>query len=247
MKTLFALLALVVTFQAPAAPAFGGLAGLANAHPRASAGVFDWGDCIHYYALGEASGQTREDTIGSLDLIETSDPVATNTMGKRGVCVDFVAQPLGRLQTASFANPEPCSLSFWFKVTTYGGKMICLGDFAMANFDDCGPVYLIVVYGSGGVNPEFPNDLAWHHIVLTRNVGHEGKLYLDGSQIFVETTTFDATELPLEIGRLTAAPSGMSGTAFEGQLDEIAIFNKVLSATDVDDLWNGGAGLFYTP
>jgi hypothetical protein len=68
----------------------------------------------------------------------------------------------------------------------------------------------------------------WYHIALTRN-GNNFTFYLDGSPLSSVTWIGEipATTAPLTIG------SAEGGTFFKGQLDDIRIYNRSLSPTEI--------------
>lgn len=81
----------------------------------------------------------------------------------------------------------------------------------------------------------------WHHIVWTDNNG-TAKLYIDGTQdgtnfnyVRSGTFTFDRAA----IGCLLR--SGV-GNPVTGTIDEVGIWSRILSATEVTTLYNGGVG-----
>lgn len=81
----------------------------------------------------------------------------------------------------------------------------------------------------------------WYHVVLT--FGDDLKLYIDGA--LADSRDFDLgidkNKEPLAIGVSTVDSSSGSTNGwrfpFQGTIAEAAIFNKVLSATDIADLY----------
>jgi hypothetical protein len=100
----------------------------------------------------------------------------------------------------------------------------------------------IFIGGSGDVI----NDGDWHHLVFVRDESNnENRIYVDG----VETHNghhdyaygFDST-VPLDIGYLNLG----SLYRYDGLLDEVAIYDRVLSDTEISDHYqNGQVGLAY--
>ena len=73
-------------------------------------------------------------------------------------------------------------------------------------------------------------DQAWHYWAIVQGAGSTNAIiYKDGVNVTQvnNTTTFLDTTAPLEIGRNTGS------TAFNGSLDEFALYNKALSAARV--------------
>ncbi len=94
--------------------------------------------------------------------------------------------------------------------------------------------------GVGGVTSGGPSNdqTAFHHWVVTKN-GAAAKMYRDGVDVTgsVTTTTLVNTATALFI-------AGKGGTTefLNGTLDELAVYNQVLSLTDVQAHYNAGRG-----
>lgn len=92
------------------------------------------------------------------------------------------------------------------------------------------------------------NNGAWHYIVGVRDhVGNVTRLYVDGVEVAAETklytTGFAASSTPINIGWLNLD----GGFHFQGTLDEIALFDRALTATEIQQYYEGGlAGQIYT-
>lgn len=95
-------------------------------------------------------------------------------------------------------------------------------------------------YGPFGYSPN------WRHCVLT----YDGSGSYSGVNFYTNTTNHPLsngtsgtytgmknTNRPLTIGML-----GSSGLPFNNKLDEIAIFNRVITTTEIAELYNGGNG-----
>jgi len=90
------------------------------------------------------------------------------------------------------------------------------------------------------------NDDTWHHVVMTWNSGSETsslnfvKLYVDGSQTDTDAignTWNDGSEPAL----ITFGRNSIQNNAFfNGHMNDIAIFNDVLSASEVLIIYNSG-------
>ncbi len=101
-------------------------------------------------------------------------------------------------------------------------------------------------YLSPALSPSL-TDGQWHHVavtVLRRSGGGNGVIrwYHNGANVFPNTATNRwgslANNSPLRIGTRTAA-SPLTGW-FKGEIDELEIFNRVLTATEVADIYNAG-------
>ena len=94
-------------------------------------------------------------------------------------------------------------------------------------------------YSTTGVDLE-PGE--WAHAAVTWD-GADGRIYVDG----VLTAFFDEipiapmpeTEVPINIGSFEAFISGERSAFFDGLIDEVYIFDRALSDTELADLFNG--------
>jgi len=83
---------------------------------------------------------------------------------------------------------------------------------------------------------------SWHHIVGVYNENRNVSIYLDG---FINASAILDGDLVVEggksiyVGRYITASLGM----FDGQIDELGIWNRTLSSDEVIELYNSGAGL----
>ena len=152
------------------------------------------------------------------------------------------------------------SISFWFKSNTNAAQEMFIAKAAAF-----GDFFSIALEADGTIKIWTINDLTssarfsttsglddgeWHHIVVTGN-SSEVKLYLDGSE---DTLTggfgnllgwFGDIDTPNQI--YAGYDGGRLGLArFDGQIDEINLFNTLLDSTNVTALWNSGIGKFGT-
>jgi len=102
-------------------------------------------------------------------------------------------------------------------------------------------------YGDVTVPTMTMDGSVWYHIVIayTASTGTM-EVYTQGvsrgTDATLDTSIFDGTSA-LEIG--VYQEGGGRGNWYDGVLDEVGVWNKVLSATEVTDLYNGGAGFAY--
>lgn len=83
--------------------------------------------------------------------------------------------------------------------------------------------------------------VSWYHMVIVLN-GTEAILYKNGSLVANSSYTVAAVNKYLRIG----APAGTDATQFNGSIDDVAIWNRSLTASEVSNLWNVGAGCDYS-
>ena len=87
---------------------------------------------------------------------------------------------------------------------------------------------------------------AFSHVVITRKANTGTKIYINGSLNVSDSSTTNAVFAPTNYNALGATKSSSSASNFaNGTLDEVNIWNKELSSTEVTELYNAGTGKFY--
>ena len=88
------------------------------------------------------------------------------------------------------------------------------------------------------------NDSAWHHYVFTYT-GTSLILYRDGVNIgsVSEGAIYYDGDFPAYIG--SSSDGGVLSDFFSSNIDEVGVWSRVLTASEVTKLYNGGAGLPY--
>jgi hypothetical protein len=143
------------------------------------------------------------------------------------------------------------SISLWFRSETTSGDS---GARIIAR--DCSDYWCIYVQQ----NEAFPQDIAfyysdtqittindvvlqdtWHHLVVYWDVANTiCKLYLDKVEIFSTTSFsyFRTSSRPIVIGCRTEAAIVPTSGQFEGPIDDISMYNLILSEADIESLYN---------
>lgn len=159
----------------------------------------------------------------------------------------------------AYGTADVFSISAWVKTTNAAGQTIVAKQGAGTPFGwqlamgSDGRVFFELIYSWPGTMmsvtaSQVIKDGAWHHVVVTWNgnasPGYTGaKLYIDGTLQtlagYADTLgTYNvATSANLAIGRRDYASDSMP---FIGNIDEVAIYSKVLTASEVTWLYNGG-------
>lgn len=188
----------------------------------------DDGDLSNNFLGGVPAGQALE-FDGADDYINVSDP----TDGS----LDF--------GTGDF------SLSFWFKGTEFN-RGILFKKPSTANDSPGWETYISssltlttrVAGGSAQANPSgvtFVNDDIWHHGVIVRSQDNLF-LYVDGNRESSVSGVDDldvSNDEPLNIGRYVdrrpVNPGSWGYAYWQGLLDEIALYNRALTAAEIRD------------
>jgi hypothetical protein len=79
----------------------------------------------------------------------------------------------------------------------------------------------------------------WFHIAYTSNIaGPEGRLYINGQEVY--NSPVAQTKLPWASADIRLGCACVAGTStFHGRLDEVRIFNKQLSSSEIGQLYSG--------
>jgi hypothetical protein len=109
-----------------------------------------------------------------------------------------------------------------------------------------------MVYGSGGYQFNFAttqtvNDGAWHHVTAVRS-GANGYIYIDGVQAATASGTIQSLNSSLAVG--IGADIRDNNGFFNGQIDEVLLYRRALSAADVLALfqsYGSNPPVTYTP
>jgi hypothetical protein len=80
------------------------------------------------------------------------------------------------------------------------------------------------------------NDGSWHHIVVTFESGGTTKMFVDNVEVASQSTiSFNVSSQPLRIG--TSVDSYWD--TFNGSVKDVRLWNRTISATEVEELYNG--------
>lgn len=96
----------------------------------------------------------------------------------------------------------------------------------------------------------------WYHAVIQIDRTDKIKLYINGSAITLTTANgtnnlapYSATNYntnnPFRIGAYTGADNVTPSNFFNGEIDEFNVWNRVLTFTEITELYNAGTGKFY--
>ncbi len=204
-----------------------------------------------YYKLDETSGNGA-DSVGSNTMVISN---ATNASdGIINYCVSYsgnansysqITTNLGTLWDGNF------SVSMWIKPTTLDGTngdvLLYPGDRNGQFYIQGGSVFKMYMYDgsvkltAGNTTPSNGN---WYYVVFVRTGTSTGKIYVNGSDDTSATAVMGTGNTLTDTLRL-ACNTGNTAANFNGRIDEVGIWSRALSSTEVTTLYNGGAGLQY--
>ena len=155
-----------------------------------------------------------------------------------------------KITTTNLPTYNNYSISFWMK----SDDVISDADIIMGTSDSYasnvgfglytghpsdGDLTWAVSNGSSRVNITAAGLTAgqWHHVVVTQNISNnEKKIYIDNTLKTTSTSTINNTNVTYSL--VIGGYSGYTNSAYDGMLDQIRIFNKALSASEVSTLYN---------
>ena len=204
---------------------------------------------LAYYKLDNASGSVSlVDSAGSHPLTQYGTGVSVGT-GKISGCATFTAAST-RFQT-SLPSSSQFSISLWAKGGTQSAKYpeLCTNNASNGiefNFSHASGLnkFRGVISGHQVVGITTVTNNQWHHGVLTWD-GSSFNLYTDGN---LEASASFSAGL-IDFSSLTFGDSIDANTQlqFIGSLDEIGVWRRALTASEVSSLYATGNGLTYTP
>lgn len=101
-----------------------------------------------------------------------------------------------------------------------------------------------ILYCAGGVmvagDGNGPNGGAWYFMVATRDGTTSTDIYMNTNNIKTGSTAGNVDAADVNIGNGNLLANG-----FNGRLDEMGVWNRVLSSAEITELYNSGAGLTY--
>lgn len=206
---------------------------------------------IRYYKFEETSGSTVVDattnsngTYNGTYTVNQTGKISKSTLYNTGYA------DLGQLP----ANFTTNSVSFWFKINGYiGGHVDMIAQFCWQNYyirlfaheylSPTNTLFFDISGTSGGYNAGFaPNTGTWYHIVMITS-GNICYIYINGS---LAASKSAATYSPGAYNKTTLGvgwqTSSVDGAYCNCNVDELAIWDRALTTTEVAELYNSGNG-----
>ena len=200
-------------------------------------------DAIRYYSIDDT------DRTGNIvyDLAGNSNATNTGlTLGVTGI-ISEGAEGSGASGDYHIAYSSPAdsswSLSVWFKADTIANDMIWSSTVtADQYFQLVDNTHIDFYIGTSNNLAVSSLGTTWHHVVMTMD-SCNAIIYLDNVNIDNQTYTSDCS-LGAEAYWL-ADWNGGAGYELDGKIDEFALYDRVLTSSEVSTLYNSGNG--YNP
>lgn len=218
---------------------------------------------VGHWKFDDASGISATDSSGqgNTGTLNGSMTDSDWVNGKRGKALDFDGTndyvDLGSSKTY-ISSTAPFSTSFWFNAesspNTYSvilglktdlTNQLQIGYSSDSNFD-----FHVIFSGQGagsGVFSNLPSANEWHHGIITFDgVDYQAtgsyKIYIDGvSQSLTSASSSGGATNANAIGWRIG---GVSTNYFKGKIDDVRIYDRVLSSTEVAALYNETSAKF---
>jgi hypothetical protein len=202
-------------------------------------------DLVSYYRLDGSSGIVLDDITNEHG---TNVGATRDVTGKIEKAFDFDGTNDYIFASSEIVGDTTFSASAWFKTTdTQGGVLLLNSEnntgkgigFAIHG-GSSGKIAIIMDGVAWGSDSSLSyNDGAWHHAVMTRN-GNTFNLYIDGGSSVVSTIT-NAGGI---YGSYNYIGSRSDSAAFiDGTIDEIGIWSRIITTTEIAEIYNSGTGL----
>jgi hypothetical protein len=175
--------------------------------------------------------------------ISVPDSATLHSLNQRTVAMWFRSDPSPELNLPMLVQgnhnqgPDGCERTREFQLFFYpdpgssGAQLISAGDGKCQN----------------GLSGSVPQDHRWHHVVgvVDRLTSHSQTIYIDGKRVHVVKdpySTFNTSSEELRIA-WTVEGNGSRYKPFSGALDEVRLYNRVLSPTEVKELYESSFDL----
>jgi hypothetical protein len=182
--------------------------------------------------------------------------------GSIAIDVNSDSISMGNLSLFSFERTTPFSVSVWIKTSTdaamnlvgkqdsadpYTGWSLQTGGLGFVYFQ------MINTFATNHLEVKTPftySDNVWHHIVATYsgNSSPSGiHIYVDGKDKTLETEYDLLSASIVNSIPLTVGSRNLVGQEYSGLVDDVRIYNYVLSSSQVKNIMNGGSGINFGP
>lgn len=201
---------------------------------------------VGYWPLDESSGSAIADSSGngnggtlsgSFSRTSTTPPLTFSDPEAVTLSGGYASLGINNLP----ANNAVQSISLWVKLVSNGGTQNMI---ALANSGSSSGVQVgirgggLTAWSWGGgtlISTSLPSTGVWHHVAYTWD-GTNNQLYLDGVAATSTTTAHQiATPSQAFLGTYDGADELLSGS-----LDDVRVYNRALSSTEVSTLAAGG-------
>lgn len=212
-------------------------------------------DLFSYWKYDENTGLNSYDEISSYNGTIAG---ATWTTGKLNYCLDYDGTNNDYTLLPTGHNPisntnQPFTISLWFNSETNdvfqrlyefnSGTQFVIQK--MGTGQGCDNCMRFLVYNSGvkvDVQGTAITSSGWHYYVIQNTGSGKYEMFIDDVSVGTHNTTYN---LPISGTGYVGRGSPAVTEYFDGQIDELAFWNRTLSSVELTALYNLGVGLSY--
>ena len=225
---------------------------------------------VSYWPLNEASGTRSDSHSNSLDLTD-NNTVGQGTGNVYANAADFEETNSEYLTRSStdLLQPLSFSISMWVKPEDLTGSVTPLiskhdsmesqQSYILYYYPPTAKLYWAIYESDGAGSPGGSTPQAstgsspmssgsWYHIVVTCDDQNQSQLILNDGTPFTASLTDSMYQSSSDfgIGAYFSEGSPISSAYFDGLMEAVSFYNRVLTAAEITSLYNSGAGLKYT-
>lgn len=204
---------------------------------------------VHYWNFDETRGNMARDAVGGVNwfLQNYEDGDQAWGPGKSGRALTLTKPTHAALSTGKISHRQ-YSLAFWLRVDEIKslnprviGPIKGKHDWVVVNAENRRGVGFYFDNGRNGVQaPRMPEPGGWQHYCVTVDLDRKrAAVYQDGRAVAAGEFADETPSMPWVLGHNTDGRNHKD--TLRGAIDELRIYNRVLSAAEVDSL-AGGAG-----
>ena len=201
---------------------------------------------VRYFSFDQCDGQ--DDGNAGIDAILQNGPACTCGVRGDGLQFDGIDDALIIPSTEGIFNTIDFTISFYYK-SIFGGSQDLLSRKEFCNAANAFSIR--VIPGSNTIitqmeenvskgtlwNTQLDLNNCWHHVVFIRK-GNFHSLYLDGVLVEEESTVIrtDISNQNIQLEVSSGPCLGIQDLGFRGTLDELRIYNRALTESEVREL-----------
>lgn len=208
--------------------------------------------CTAYYAFSAGAGTTITDSIASTNGTTNAGWSASGIRGNSILFANASEQSCTIANTAAISFSSSFSISLWVNPSTsqsQAERFIIHKQLYPYNYriDYPNDRFNFACAINGSWNAVTTTDTYvgdnWYHLVAIYDATVGKKLYVNG---VLKASNSSTGSLMTGTAALTMGRyAGANGYDYAGRLDEVGFWKRVLTTTEVANLYNSGNGLFY--
>ena len=208
-------------------------------------------DPVAYYKFDETSGTTASDSSGSNNSGTLTNSPSWTTLGKFSGALSFDGtDDYVDTKDFSFSKNDSFTFSVWAKTLAFGASQVIFGKpnpnweytFMTDGTNAVRFVYWNTTGSRGAIEMSSPSNLfpnnTWTHFVISYDGSTKvAKMYVNGIEKVSHSGVSDTFQNRTNNLWIGAGYYAWVQRYFNGSIDDVRIYNKALSATDVKKLY----------